>query len=221
MKQAYQASHESGWADRDIHHLFQRSFHVAKRIRTETAVARGLFSVGSAAVLLAEKIFGTLDRRRILMIGAGKMGEKTMRHLKAAGASSILVSNRSFDHATELAQRLGAQPIPFEQFLDQMRDVDIVISSTSAPHYVVRQEEIASLMPRRHHRPLFMIDIAVPRDIEPSAHRLEGVYLYNIDDLEQVVAESRKGREGELEKGLRLAREEAAKTLHALEQSVG
>ena len=221
VKQAYQVAQEAGRADREIHQLFQRSFHVAKRIRTETGIGRGLFSVGRAAVTLAEKIFEDLTHRRILMIGAGKMGENTIQHLIKAGATSIMVSNRSLSHAQELAQRLGAEAIPFEHVMDRMLEADIVISSTSAPHYVVPQKEVASLMQRRRHRPLFIIDIAVPRDIEPSVHQLEGVYLYNIDDLEQVVAESRKEREGELERGLRLAREEADKTFYVLQQNAG
>jgi len=218
VKQAYQTAQEVGWADKRIHRLFQHSFQVAKRIRTETGIGRGLFSVGSAAVALAEKIFGHLSRRRILMIGAGKIGEKTIRHLMEAGADSIWVSSRSFSHAQEVALRLKAEAVPFDRFSDRMREADIVISSTASPHHVIHREMLSSLMRERHHRPLFLIDIAVPRDIDPSVHQLEGVYLYNIDDLEQVVARSRKDREREMEKGLLLAREEARKTLRDLSE---
>jgi len=244
VKQAYLTAQEAGRTNKLLHQLFQRSFHVAKKIRTETGIGRGFFSVGSTAVMFAEKIFGDLSHRKILMIGAGKMGETTLRHLVKAGATSVLVSNRSFEHALEVAQRLGArhvcgearpwaarlrrgslaslrgrsgptslaaEAVRFDHLFDRMQEADIVISSTACPRYVVHREQVALVMQKRHHRPILMIDIAVPRDIEPSVHELEGVYLYNIDDLEQVIASSREEREQEWERGLRLAREEARK----------
>jgi len=220
-KQAYLAAKEAGRANKPLHQIFQRSFRVAKRIRTETGIGQGFFSVGSAAVALAQKIFGELSHRRILMVGAGKMGETTLQHLVKAGASSILVSNRSFDHAVEVASRLGAEAIRFDALFERMVDSDIVIRSTACPRYLIHRDQVASVIHCRRLRPLLMIDIAVPRDIEPSVHALEGVYLYNIDDLEQVVAESRRVREKELEKGLRVAQEEACKIAESHHRDAG
>ena len=180
VKQAYLTAHTQKRVEKVLHLLFQRSLRVAKKVRTETGIGRGLCSVGSVAVLMAEKIFGNLSRRTIMVIGAGKMGELTARHLLKAGASSIFVSNRSFLRAEELAQRLKGRAVNFDQLFQRMEEVDIVISSTAAPHFVVTKEDVFRLMKKRRGRSLFLIDIGVPRNIDPAVNRIENVFLYDL-----------------------------------------
>ncbi|MBI4436190.1 MAG: glutamyl-tRNA reductase [Candidatus Omnitrophica bacterium] len=217
VKQAYLTAQAQRKLEKALHLLFQRSLRVAKKVRTETGIGRGLCSVGSVAVLMAEKIFGDLSQRTIMVIGAGKMGELTARHLLKAGASSILVSNRSFLRAEELAKRLKGVAIHFDHLFERMEKVDIVISSTAAPHFVVTKEELLPLMKKRRGRPLFLIDIGVPRNIEPAVDRIENVFLYNIDDLEKVTRSSTLERALEMEKGLALIRRETLKAAALLQ----
>lgn len=211
VKQAYQIAHAQGRVEKRLHLLFQRSLRVAKKVRSETGIGRGRLSVGSVAVEMAEKIFGTLSGRIILVIGAGKMGELTARHLVKAGASSIFVSNRSFLRAEALANKLHGQAVTFDHLLEQLEKVDIAISSTAAPHLVVAREEVAQVMRRRRGRPLFFIDIAVPRDIDPAVNRIENVFLYDIDDLERITRSGYEERKRELEKGLGMIQQETKK----------
>lgn len=211
VKVAYEAAHKEKKVGKAFHLLFQKSLRVAKKVRTETGIGKGLCSVGSVAVEMAEKIFGDLSRRTILVIGAGKMGELTARYLLKAGASSILVSNRSLLRAEELAKRLKGEAVTFDRLLENLEKVDIAISSTAAPHLIVTQDQIAEVMKKRRGRPLFLIDIAVPRDIDPDANRVENVFLYDIDDLEKITRSGYEERAKEVEKGLSLVREETAK----------
>lgn len=218
VKQAYQLAHAEGKAEKMLHLLFQRSLRVAKKVRTETGIGRGRLSVGSVAVEMAEKIFGEdLSGRTVLVIGAGKMGELTARHLLKAGASSILVSNRSLLRAEALAKRLHGKAVTFDQLLAQLEKVDIAISSTAAPHVVLTKDQITEVMKRRRGRPLFLIDIAVPRDIDPEANHIENVFLYDIDDLEKITREGYEERAGEMAKGLSLIRGEAEKFVGLLD----
>ncbi len=216
VKQAYETAQKERRVEKELHLLFQRSLRVAKKIRTQTGIGRGLCSVGSVAVEMAGKIFGTLSNRTILVIGAGKMGELTARHLKKAGATSILVSNRSLSRAEELAGRLKGKAVDFDHLFEEMEKVDIVISSTAAPHPVVSYQDIFELMKRRHHRPLFLIDIAVPRDIEPRVNQIDNVFLYDIDDLEKVTRSSYEGRTKEVERGFFLIAEETKRFMPLL-----
>lgn len=216
VKQAYQSAQEEKKVEKALHLLFQRSLRVAKKVRTETGIGRGLCSVGSVAVEMAEKIFGELSDRTILVIGAGKMGELTARHLLKAGASSILVSNRSLLRAEELAKRLKGKAVTFEKLLENLEKVDIAISSTAAPHLVITKEQVAQVMKKRRGRSLFLIDIAVPRDIDPEVNRIENVFLYDIDDLEKITRLSYEGRVQEVEKSLLLIKQEAAKAVRVL-----
>jgi len=189
LKKAYElalAHHHSGAR---LNKAFQKAFNVAKQIRTETQIQRGSISVGSVAVELAEKIFNTLDGRNVMVLGAGDTSEKTARSLSSRGASNIMVSNRSFDRAEELARQLNGRAIPFGEWEGVFHDIDIIISSTSAPHYVIDRTKLAPLMKQRKGRPLLLIDIAVPRDIEPEVSVFENVYLYNVDDLQSIASD--------------------------------
>ncbi len=189
LKKAYDLALQHKHTGSRLNKAFQKAFNVAKQLRTETGIQRGSISVASASVELAEKIFGSLNDRQVMVLGAGDTSEKAARALLSRGAKSILVSNRSYDRAEVLAQELGGRAIHFDQWGSIFADVDIVISSTSAPHYVLDRAKLAPLLAQRHNRPLLLIDIAVPRDIEPEVNFLENVYLYNVDDL-QAIADS-------------------------------
>jgi len=181
-----------------LNKAFQRAFNVAKHIRTETAIQRGSISVGSVAVELAEKIFSSLGEREVMVIGAGETSEKTARALMSRGARNILVSNRSYEKAAGLAAELGGKAVRFEEWSSHFAGVDIVISSTSAPHYMLDRARLEPLMKLRRNRPLLLIDIAVPRDIDPQVNFMENVYLYNIDDLQAISDDYLKHRKQEI-----------------------
>lgn len=209
LKQAYDLALQHRYTGRYLNKAFQRAFNVAKQIRTETNIQRGSVSVASAAVELAEKIFEKLSGRKVLVIGAGDTSEKTARALLSRGAHSVLVSNRSHDRAIELANNLGGRAIPFDDWSGEFAGVDILISSTSAPHYVIDRKRLAPLMPSRGGRPLLLIDIAVPRDIEPEVNFMESVFLYNIDDLQAIAEEYMKQRLVEVGRCEAIIREKA------------
>jgi glutamyl-tRNA reductase len=192
LKDAYEIAQTYGFTGKWLNRLFQSSFAAAKSVRSRTAITRGHVSVGSVSVDLAEKIFGELRGCRVMVIGAGETSERTARSLLRHGASSILVANRTFDRAAALASELGGEAVRWEEWEDHAVDVDIMISSTSAPHYVLTQEKLAALLRRRERRPLFLIDLAVPRDFEPSIDLLDDVFLYDIDDL-QLIAQTHLG----------------------------
>jgi len=199
VKQAYQAAHDARLTGRITNRLFQCAFQVAKEIRTQTAIGRGATSVGSVAVELAERIFDkNLSARTVMIIGAGKMSEACVRHLAKKGARSVLVSNCSFERAQFLANEFGVRVVRFDECLTGMIEADIVVSSTGSPQTILTRKEIASVMPARGNRPLFMIDIAVPRDVDADVQQLENVYLYNVDHLETIVRENVLTREREL-----------------------
>jgi glutamyl-tRNA reductase len=209
LKKAYDLSLQHKFTASRLNKAFQRAFNVAKHIRTTTNIQRGSVSVGSVAVELAEKIFSSLADGRVMVIGAGDTSEKTARALLSRGARSIIVSNRSFDRATALAQDLGGRAIRFEEWESEFEAIDIVISSTAAPHYVLDRAKLETLMKLRRHRPLLIIDIAVPRDIDPEVKFLEAVYLYNIDDLQEIAEDYLKQRQEEIVKCEAYIREKA------------
>jgi len=186
LKKAYELSLQHNHTGVVLNKAFQKAFNVAKQIRTDTNIQRGSISVSSVAVELAEKIFSSLAERQVLVIGAGDTSEKAARALLSRGAHSIIVSNRSHDRAVALAAELGGRAVHFEDWASEFPNVDIVISSTSAPHYVLDRQKLEPLMRLRKNRPLLLIDIAVPRDIEPEVNFLENIYLYNIDDLQAI-----------------------------------
>jgi len=199
VKQAYQAAQEAKLTGRITNRLFQAALSAAKEVRTRTSIGRGATSVGSVAVELAEKIFDKdLSARTVMIIGAGKMGEACVRHLAKKGARSVMVSNRSYDRAEGLAAEFGGRAVRFNDCLKAMAEADIVVSSTGSPDLILRQHDIASVMAARRNRPLFLIDIAVPRDIDPEVQLLDNVYLYNVDHLEKLVHQNVQLREHEL-----------------------
>lgn len=194
--------------------LFQQALTSGKRVQTETTLRQGTLSIGAAAVELATRIFGKLSGARALILGAGKMSELTTRDLVTSGVKFVMVANRTYEKAVELAGRLGGEAIQYEGFLDAMVSADIVISSTAAPHPILRRDMLTPILRKRRGKPLFLIDIAVPRDIEPGVADLENVFLYNIDDLQEVAAEGARGRaERAQAQAEAIAEEEAAKFL--------
>src|SRR5208282_5500917 len=198
LKQAYALAHRHGHTGARLNKAFQRAFNVAKHVRTETNIQRGSVSVASVAVELAEKIFSSLNDREVLVIGAGETSEKTARALLSRGARSIIVANRSHDRAVALANELGGRAVQFDDWAGEFQKIDIAISSTSAPHHLLDRARLEPLMKLRHYRPLLLIDIAVPRDIDPEVNLLENVYLYNIDDLQSIADDYLKQRREEV-----------------------
>ena len=208
VKDAYVAAMNQKATGIILNQLFERSFSVAKKVRSETAIAEKAVSIGYAAVELAKKIFDDLKDKVVLLIGAGEMSELTARHLLASGVNSILVSSRNFERAVELARSLKGSAIRFENFTDELIRTDIVISSTSAPHSIIRKNMVEKAIRKRKNKPMFFIDIAVPRDVEPEVNDIENIYLYNIDDLQEIVDSNKLEREKEAEKARALVKNE-------------
>jgi glutamyl-tRNA reductase len=195
VKAAYGVALKAGATGGMLNKLFQRAFSVGKQVRNETTIQRGATSVGNVAVELAEKIFGSLRKCHVLLIGAGEMSRTCAQSLMSRGAKSIIISNRSHDRAVELAAEMGGTALHFEDWESVIHDTDIIISSTSAPHFVVKPEMIGPVMRKRHGRELFIIDIAVPRDVDPRVNEIEEVYLYDVDALQAIADEGRRERE--------------------------
>jgi glutamyl-tRNA reductase len=198
VKKAYATASGSGATSRHLNKLFQRAFNVAKEVRTKTNITRGSVSVGSVAVDLAEKIFGQLQQCRVMILGAGETSEMTAGALKARGVRSIFVANRSYDRAAALAQAMGGKAVHFDEWQQEFQELDILIGSTAAPHHVLTREKLAPIMRTRPDRPLFCIDLAVPRDIEPAVNELDGVYVYDIDSLQAIAEQSMNVRRQEI-----------------------
>ena len=198
VKEAYRRSANAGTTGAMLNRLFQKAFQVAKQVRSTTQIGAGNVSVGSVAVDLAEKIFRNLSHRQVMILGAGEMSEATARALQSRGVRSVLVSNRSLDRAQALAAQLGGRAISFENWGEEFTTVDIIISSTAAPHAILTREKLEPLMRARQNRPLFLIDIAVPRDVDPACNDLGGVFLYNIDDLQGIAQQNLVARRQEI-----------------------
>jgi len=188
--------------------LFRHALEVGKRVRTETTIGERPVSVSSAAVELALQVFGRFRDHTVLIVGAGETSELTATHLKAHGIEKILVTNRTFDAAGELARRVGGTAVPFEELEEHLHAADIVISSTSAPHYVITRERVERAFRHRRHRPMFLIDIAVPRDLDPEINKVRDAYLYDIDDLQHVVEQNRGEREKDAQHAERIVEQE-------------
>jgi len=199
VKKAYQDAQVSRTVGKILHRLFEKAFNTAKKIRAETFIGRGAVSVSSAAVTLAEKILGRLNDKKALIIGTGTVGELLVLYLQKNGIKSILVANRTLEKARDLTARFSGTAVAFGDFLNSLIEVDIVVTSTGAPHSIIRKDDILSLMPKRKQRPLFIIDLAVPRDAESEINQIDNVYLYDIDDLEKIVNENINLRKGELD----------------------
>jgi glutamyl-tRNA reductase len=200
VKSAYCVAGDCSCTGAILNNLFQQALAVGKRARTETEIARGAFSIGYAAVELANSIFGVLDGRKILVVGAGKMSEITAKRIIANGAATVTVANRTIEKAQNLARELGGTAVGFDSLPDAIVAADIVITSTGAPDPIILADQMHKLMRLRRERPLFLIDIAVPRDIEAGVGDLDNVFLYNIDDLQDMVEQSVQERRKEVEK---------------------
>src|ERR1700681_2018132 len=199
VKEAYATARAMGAVRGQLDHLFTRAFAVAKRVRTETAVGSSSVSIASVAVELAKKIFGTLHGKTVFIVGAGKMSELAARHLMAHGCSAIFVSNRTYDRAVGLAHRFNGEAIKFDDLYDTCDRADIVITSTGSPHAIFRREHGEQFLARRKNRPMFFIDIAVPRDVSPEMAKLDGIFAYDIDDLQQAASSHAADRRKEAE----------------------
>lgn len=210
LKKAYQLALEAKATGARLNKAFQKAFNVAKLVRTDTNIQRGSISVGSVAVELAEKIFSSLAERNVMIIGAGDTGEKTARALLSRGAKSIIVSNRSYDRAVALAQEFNGRAVHFDDWASEFTNVDIIISSTAAPHCILNRAKLEPLMKLRKNRSLLLVDIAVPRDIDPDVNYLQNVYLYNIDDLQAIASDYLKQRQDEIARCEAIIREKAA-----------
>jgi len=210
LKQAYELARQQHHTSGCLNKAFQRAFNVAKQIRTNTNIQRGNISVASVSVQLAERIFEKLKGQQVLVIGAGDTSEKTLRALVSRGVTKVLVTNRTMEKAEALAAEHNGRAIPFEDWPDALREADIVISSTSAPDYVIDQKRLSPAMKQRRNRPLLLIDIAVPRDIDPDVNRMNDVYLYNVDDLQTIANDHLGHRKAEMERCEAIIRDKAA-----------
>lgn len=187
VKEAYRVATDAGTVGFHLNELMSRAFAVAKRVRSETGISQSAVSISFAAVELARKIFGSLSGKTVMIIGASKMGELAARHLKRNGVASVMVTNRTFERAVELARVFEGAAVPFEHFVDHMEHADIIISSTGAPHFVITKPLAEQIIHKRKNNPVFFIDIAVPRDIDPAVNDIDNAFLYDIDDLQQVI----------------------------------
>jgi glutamyl-tRNA reductase len=211
IKSAYNRATESKSSGVILHRLLHRAFHVAKRVRTETKISNSAVSISSVSVDLAEKIFGSLQKRTVLLIGAGEMSELAAHHLAKGGVEEILVTNRTFEKAAGLAQEFQGEAIRFEEMALGLKRADIVISATDSSQYIIGHDQIVKVMKDRKQKPIFFIDIADPRDIEPKVGDIENVYLYNIDDLQKVAYHNIQDREKEAQKAEAIVQDEVGK----------
>jgi glutamyl-tRNA reductase len=187
LKQAYAHAKANDCLTGLLESVVARAFNVAKRVRSETGIGQMAVSVSYAAVELARKIFGTLAGRTVMIVGSGKMSELAARHLRRSGASHIFVTNRTYERAQELATVFQGTPVEYTRFAAMLPEVDIVITSSGAPHFVLTRDEMQRVIAARRNKPMFLIDIAVPRNVEPSVNEIDNIYLYDIDDLQEVV----------------------------------
>ena len=204
MKEAYRKATLEKTSGVILNKLLHRTFFIAKKVRTETGIGDHAVSISYAAIELGKKIFGDLEDKRVMLIGAGEMAELAVEHLIRNRAGTITVANRTFARGVELAKRFSGEAIKFEEILDTIKDVDIIISSTGATDYVLRKDQIKDAMKSRRNRSLFFIDIAVPRDIDPGINRINNAYVYDIDDLKGIVDENVEDRQREAVKAQRI-----------------
>ena len=216
LKTAYAAAKEAGAVCGWLEGLMTRAFSVAKRVRSETGIGQMAVSVSYAAVELARKIFGSLDNRTVMIVGAGKMSELAARHLRRSGAAHVFVTNRTHERAVEMAELFQGTPVEYGRFTAMLPEVDILITSSGAPHYILHKEEMHRVIGARRNRPMFLIDIAVPRNIEPSVNDLDNVFLYDIDDLQEVVNSNLRERAKEADHAEKMVAEEVERMMARL-----
>ncbi|MBI4524985.1 MAG: glutamyl-tRNA reductase [Deltaproteobacteria bacterium] len=217
LKEHYAAAHEAGTVGTLLHRLFHRAFSVAKRVRTETGIGGGFVSVSSVAVDLARRIFDRLDDKSVMLIGAGKMGALVVRHLQRNGVRSLMVTNRTFERAVELSAEFQGSPIRYEDFPRYLKLADVVIGSTGSPQVVVWPEAVIEALKERRQRPMFLIDLGVPRNFDARINEIDNVYVYNIDDLKGVADENLRERSSEAQKAEEIVTEEVTAFLRWLE----
>jgi glutamyl-tRNA reductase len=216
MKAAYAISKSNGAMNGVLESVMSRAFSVAKRVRSETGIGQMAVSVSYAAVELARKIFGSLAGKTVMLVGSGKMSELAARHLRRSGCTHIFVTNRTHSRALEMAQVFDGTAVEYSRFLSMLPEVDIVITSSAAPHYVLTKDEMHRVISARKNKPVFVIDIGVPRNVEPSVNSVDNVFLYDIDDLQGVVNNNLEGRKKEAERAERIVVEEVDRMLSRL-----
>ena len=209
MKQAYAHARETHCTGALLNRLFEKSFQAAKSVRTKTKIAQGQVSIGNIAVDLGNRIFGNLSKSRVLLVGSGDVAEKTAQSLKSRGVADITVTSRTFENAHILAHRFGGAAIEFSDFAPQLKHFDIVISSTTAPETILDQRMIKDALKDRSEQPFFLIDLALPRDVDPSVDMLENVYLYNLDDLSAIANENIELRKAEIDQARKILKTHA------------
>jgi glutamyl-tRNA reductase len=216
LKNAYAAAKNCGALCGWLDGLLSRAFSVAKRVRSETGIGQMAVSISYAAVELARKIFGSLSNRTVMIAGAGKMSELAARHLRRSGASHVFVTNRTHERAVEMAKTFQGTPVEYTRFIGMLPEVDILITSSGAPHYILRKEDVQRVISARRNKPMFLIDIAVPRNIEPTVNDLDNVFLYDIDDLQEVVNANLRERMKEADHAESLVAEEVERMMARL-----
>ncbi|HWB98619.1 MAG TPA: glutamyl-tRNA reductase [Bryobacteraceae bacterium] len=213
LKAAFAAAKSEGALCGWLEGLLNRAFSVAKRVRSETGIGQMAVSVSYAAVELARKIFGSLNHRNVMIVGAGKMSELAARHLRRSGSSRVFVVNRTYERAVEMAALFQGTPVEYDRFLGMLPEIDILIASSGAPHYILHKDEMQRVISVRRNKPVFLIDIAVPRNIEPSVNELDNVFLYDIDDLQEVVNANLRERQKEAQHAEEMVRQEVERMM--------
>jgi glutamyl-tRNA reductase len=216
LKDAYSIAKTEGSVGGLLENVMTRAFSVAKRVRTETGIGHMAVSVSYAAVELARKIFGSLKGHSVLIVGSGKMGELAARHLHRSGAKRIYVTNRTWERAQQMAKLFDGTPVEYSRFPAMLPDIDIVIASSGASHYILGREEMQRTIAARKNKPVFLIDIAVPRNIDPAVNDVEGVFLYDVDDLAGVVSANIQERAKQAEQAEAIVVEEVERTMARL-----
>jgi glutamyl-tRNA reductase len=211
VKDAFEQAQRLGAARGELARICAAAFGSAKRVRTETDLGRAATSMASAAVEMARHIFDRLDGKTVLLVGAGEMAELAGKHLVSGGASKVLVVNRTFEHAQALAVTLSGEALPFERMEDGLLRADVVVCSTASPQPVITRERVARVLKPRKYRPLFLVDLAVPRDVDPAVHTLDGVYSYDVDDIQRVINENQAARSAAAAKAEVLVSEEVGR----------
>jgi glutamyl-tRNA reductase len=216
LKNAYAVAKDNGSVCGWLDGLLTRAFSVAKRVRSETGIGQMAVSVSYAAVELARKIFGSLNNRTVMIVGAGKMSELAARHLRRSGASHVFVTNRTHERAVEMAELFQGTPVEYSRFTAMLPEVDILIASSGAPHYILKKEDMQRVISARRNKPMFLIDIAVPRNIDPAINDLDNVFLYDIDDLQEVVNSNLRERAKEADHAEKMVAEEVERMMARL-----
>ena len=216
LKTAYGAAKDCGALTGWLDSVVSRAFSVAKRVRSETGIGQMAVSISYAAVELARKIFGSLNGRTVMIVGAGKMSELAARHLRRSGSAHVFVTNRTHERAVEMAKLFDGTPVEYTRFVSMLPEMDIVITSSGAPHYILGRDDMQRVISARRNKPMFLIDIAVPRNIDPAVNGIDNVFLYDIDDLQEVVASNLRERRKEAERAEALVAEEVERMMARL-----